>query len=248
MAPTVLTGRTYSTHKEYSVDVFGGETLMVTVTPDFNVISQWINDVVRNNCGPYRQPLVVGVGVQWTPPAFYVANPLPSNYYAADPSPGDYVSNTNQRGELLSDPPADSLQLCVGNQCLIIQLRYCDQVPNSLGSFLTDPKTTFVGVWNSQDAGKLARCSHRLEIGKLLDVRPSLVEHHVNDSWGRSMRGSSFEKIVEECMGYRGVRLDPEISRSDWTVYNLGRLQVLHASLDTHFCYRLGVGARLWQV
>ncbi|XP_010468139.1 PREDICTED: uncharacterized protein LOC104748154 [Camelina sativa] len=254
MDPTIVTERTrtYSTHKEYTVDFFG-DALYVTVTPDFSVINQWISDVFRNrnHCG-----LVVGVGVQWTPPALNVANPSDCCWkyifdnmmalanYAADPLPGDYVAtNTNQRGEFISDPPADTLQLCVGNKCLIIQLRCCDEVPNSLRSFLTDPERTFVGVCNSQDARKLARSSHELEIGELVDVM-----QHVNDSRGMSMEISSFEEIVEECMGYQGVRLDPDISMSDWTVYDLYDDQILQASLVAYVCHELGVRARLWQV
>ncbi|KAG7581672.1 Ribonuclease H-like superfamily [Arabidopsis suecica] len=341
MTPTIRIGGNYSTHQEYSIDVFGN-ALSVTVTSDFAIISQWIREVEYNNCGPYyHQPLVVGVGVQWTPPLSYDANPpsnryysdqplrgydanpppnryysdqpsrsydansppnryysdqpprsydanpppsryysneLPRSYnandhqtcgyyehssprdhyadppqynytgnpsrpsYCANPYPGDYISDT-ERGESNSDPPADTLQLCVGNKCIIIQLGHCDQVPNSLRTFLTDPETTYVGVWNSQDAGKLAISKHQLQIGKLLDVR-----QYVNDSRGKSMRGCSFEEIVEECMGYPGVRLDPAISMSDWSVYVLDRDQVLQASIDVHVCHLLGVLARLWVV
>ncbi|AEE75195.1 Polynucleotidyl transferase, ribonuclease H-like superfamily protein [Arabidopsis thaliana] len=175
MATTIRTGGYYSTHQEYSIDVFGN-TLSVTVTSDFAIISQWIHEVEYNNCRPYYlQPLVVGVGVQWTPPVSYDANPPPDRYYSDHHPPRSYDPNPPPN-RYYSDhhpphPPADTLQLCVGNQCLIIQLCHCDQVPTSLRSFLTDPNTTFVGVWNSQDAGKLARSKHQLEIGKLLDIR-----------------------------------------------------------------------------
>ncbi|EFH61161.1 hypothetical protein ARALYDRAFT_478600 [Arabidopsis lyrata subsp. lyrata] len=228
-SPTIRTVASYNTHLEYSVDFFGDE-LIVTVTPDSSVISRWIRDVLFNNRFS-SHPLVVGVGVQWTP-FYYYADPLENDYYADAPAGRNY-----------SDNPADILQLCVGNRCLIIQLGYCEQVPNNLRSFLGDPETTFVGVWNGQDAGKLARCCHQLEIGELLDIR-----QYVNDSWGRSMRRCSFAEIVEECMGYQGVTLDPEISMSDWTVYDLDLDQILQASLDAYVCHQLGVWARLWEV
>ncbi|KAL9291136.1 putative ribonuclease H-like superfamily [Arabidopsis thaliana] len=228
-SPTIRTVASYNTHIEYSVDFFGDE-FIVTVTWDSSVISRWIRNVLFNNRFS-SHPLVVGVGVQWTPFSYY-SDPRPNNYYA-DPPPIRYYS----------DNPADILQLCVGNRCLIIQLGYCDQVPNNLRSFLADPETTFVGVWNGQDAGKLARCCHQLEIGELLDIR-----RYVTDSWGRSMRRSSFEEIVEECMGYQGVMLDPEISMSDWTAYDLDLDQILQASLDAYVCHQLGVWTRLWEV
>ncbi|ESQ48787.1 hypothetical protein EUTSA_v10022181mg, partial [Eutrema salsugineum] len=120
------------------------------------------------------------------------------------------------------DPPADTLQLCVGKRCLIIQLSHCDRVPDELRRFLLDPEMIFVG---------------------LLDIR-----NYVQDSQGWSMRGCSFEEIVQECMGYQGVRLDPEISMSDWSVYDLCLDQILQASLDVYVCSELGVWARLWEV
>ncbi|XP_010468138.1 PREDICTED: uncharacterized protein LOC104748153 [Camelina sativa] len=239
-APTIRTVASYRTHTEHTVDFFG-EEFIVTVTPDPSVINRWIRDVLFNNRFS-SHPLVVGVGVQWTPLTYYSDSPPPDDSYATDLPPGCYYADPPPSGRSYSDSPADILQLCVGNKCLIIQLGYCEQVPNSLRSFLTDPETTFVGVWNSQDARKLAICCHQLEIGNLLDVR-----RYVNDSWGRSMRGCSFEEIVEEVMGYQGVRLDPDISMSDWTAYDLDNDQILQASLDAYVCHQLGVWARLWE-
>lgn len=54
------------------------------------------------------------------------------------------------------DSSADTLQLGVGNECLVIQLSHCDHVPDELRIFLLDPDTIFIGVLNSQDARKLA--------------------------------------------------------------------------------------------
>ncbi|EFH61162.1 hypothetical protein ARALYDRAFT_478601 [Arabidopsis lyrata subsp. lyrata] len=251
MDQTIRTGGNYSTHQEYSIDVFGN-ALSVTVTSDFAIISQWIREVLYNNCGPYYpQPLVVGVGVQWTPPLSYDANPPSNRYYSdqplrgydanpppnryysdqpsrsydanpppnrhysnepphsydandlppnryydhqtcgyyehspprdhyadppqynytgnpsrpsycANPYPGDYISDT-QRGESNSDPPADTLQLCVGNKCIIIQLGHCDQVPNSLRTFLTDPgpRSSAFGIVKTQESWRYLNISCR---------------------------------------------------------------------------------------
>ena len=68
------------------------------------------------------------------------------------------------------------------------------------------------------------------------------------DSQGRSLRGRSFEEIVEKCMGFRGVKLDRGISRSDWSVEYLSNDQILQVSVDAYVCFKLGVSARLWQV
>ncbi|ESQ52237.1 hypothetical protein EUTSA_v10017696mg [Eutrema salsugineum] len=185
---------------------FFGRVLVITVTSQASVINQWIRTV---RYFKRRHPLVVGVGVQWTPVRF-------------EP-----------------DPLPDVLHLCVGNRCLIIQLNHCKRLPDVLRSFLADREITFVGVWNSQDKGKLARCSHRLEIWRLLDVRLYLAA---------SLKNCSFEKIVEECFGYEGVRLDKEISTSDWGVCVLSNDQILQAAKDSFFCFKLGVKQCLWQV
>lgn len=211
MAPRVKSMASYNTHQDYSVDFFGVD-LIVTVTPTPSVIRKWIHRVVFNHRRSQRSnPLVVGVGVQWTP----------ANY----------------------DLPAETLQLCVGKRCIIIQLSHCDRVPQILRRFLADPEVTFVGVWNNQDARKLKQSSHRLEIVEPLDIR-----HYVEDSEGYSLKRCSFEEIVETCMGYRGVRLDPRISMSDWGVYDLRHEQILQASVDAYVCCKLGVWECLWDV
>ncbi|CAF2079549.1 hypothetical protein HID58_044316 [Brassica napus] len=207
MAPTIRTVATYNTHQEHTVDFFGNE-FTVTVTRSTSVITRWINNVQYYNHYSSSHPLVVGVGVQWTP----------------------------------ADPEADTLQLCVGTRCLVIQLSHCDDVPDELRSFLTDPRTVYVGFWNGQDAGKLARSRHGLEIGELLDLR-----NYVQDSGGFGMSRCSFEEMVEECMGYQGVRLDRGISMSDWSAYELDHEQILQASVDAYVCFELGVWVRLWE-
>ncbi|CAN6921213.1 unnamed protein product [Brassica oleracea] len=84
-----------------------------------------------------------------------------------------------------------------------------------------------------QDAKRLARTRYQLEIGELLDARMYVV-----DSQGTSLRGRSFEEIVEKCMGFRGVKLDRGISRSDWSVEYLGNDQILQV-VENKNCYSL---------
>ncbi|KAF3547488.1 hypothetical protein DY000_02004036 [Brassica cretica] len=178
--PPIRTVAIYNTHEVHSIDFFGNE-VTVTVTADASVICEWISNVHTYDCAPLtysHHPLVVGVGVQWTPRRV--------------------------------DSSADTLQLGVGNECLVIQLSHCDHVPDELRIFLLDPDTIFIGVLNSQDARKLATSRHELQIGELLDLR-----NYAQDCRGRSMRRCSFEEIVDVCMRCPGVRLDPEISMSD---------------------------------
>ncbi|CAH8356761.1 unnamed protein product [Eruca vesicaria subsp. sativa] len=207
----------YKTHQVYFIDFFG-QNLDVTQTDTPSIIRRWIhNEVYLHRRSRASHPVVVGVGVQWTP-----------SWYFSPPA---------------HDRAADTLQLCVGTSILIVQLSYCNRLPLVLRRFLTNPDTTFVGFWNSQDARKLEMSRHQLEIGELLDVRK-----YVADSEGRSMRGRSFEKIVEECMGLEGVKLERKISKSDWSVDYLSKEQIIQVSVDAYVSCKLGVDSRLWQV
>ncbi|VVA97377.1 unnamed protein product [Arabis nemorensis] len=105
-----------------------------------------------HQCPFYSHPLVVGVGAQWTPAWYYYADSPPESYYSDSPPESDYNFS----------PPVDTLQLCVGNRSIVIQLSHCDRVPNILHIFIEDQETTFVGVWNSQDARKLEESKHQL--------------------------------------------------------------------------------------
>ncbi|KAF2569055.1 hypothetical protein F2Q68_00026282 [Brassica cretica] len=59
------------------------------------------------------------------------------------------------------------------------------------------------------------------------------------------MRRCSFEEIVDVCMRCPGVRLDPEISMSDWSAEDLSHEQIRQASLDVYVCFQLGVCHRV---
>ncbi|XP_010468140.1 PREDICTED: uncharacterized protein LOC104748155 [Camelina sativa] len=240
MAPSIRTIRSYATQEKFSVDFFGDE-IIVTVTPDPSVIGQWIHDVLFSSRRS-SHPLLVGLGVYWTPnrsrsdpqPVQYRSDSQPVRYRSRSPPPVRHRS---------PEPEADTLQLCVGNRCIIIQLSRCHRVPNVLRRFLEDGDNTFVGVWNSQDAKKLEESRHQLEVVRLLDLRV-----HIVDSTGsRTLSNCSFEEIVEENLGHRGVRLERAISMSNWSVEYLSDDQILQATIDAYCSFKLGVLDHLWE-
>ncbi|KAF5738777.1 hypothetical protein HS088_TW13G01678 [Tripterygium wilfordii] len=139
--------------------------------------------------------------------------------------------------------PADTLQLCVGQRCLIFHLCNADTVPRKLRRFLLDPQITFVGFWNSMDARKLRDSWHDLQVHSLLDLRK-----HVKTDFGESLAGASVEKIVKEFLGFDGVRLDREISMSYWNAYELTHKQVLQACVDAHVAFLIGKNIRAWEI
>ncbi|CAL1375028.1 unnamed protein product [Linum trigynum] len=142
-----------------------------------------------------------------------------------------------------SSSPAQTLHLCVGTRCLIFQLYRADRVPLSLRKFLYHTGNTFVGLWNGSDQRKLYESEHVVGIHDLLDLRK-----YAEADDGRSLRGASAEDIVRETLGYEGVRLEKEISLSDWGRRDLGRDQVMQACVDAYVSFRIGRDLRAWEL
>ncbi|KAK7246249.1 hypothetical protein RIF29_41111 [Crotalaria pallida] len=133
------------------------------------------------------------------------------------------------------DPPAETLQLCIGHRCLIFQLCYTDRVPLKLRRFLMDPDNTFVGFWNHSDRVKLRGSLHRLEMCKdPVDLRLHVVtEYHENLSRAQT------RVIVKKCLGY-DVERGNDVSKSYWRVGVLSEEQVLYACVDAHCAFLVG--------
>lgn len=142
------------------------------------------------------------------------------------------------------DPPADTLQLCVGHRCLIYQLAHTDYVPMLLRRFLMNPDHIFVGFWNHSDARKLLNCRFQLTMwSEPLDLR-----HFVATSDGESLNRASVEEIVEQWLGLVGVRMDREISMSHWGEMFLSHNQILQACLDAHCAFLIGESLGPWEI
>ncbi|CAH9127585.1 unnamed protein product [Cuscuta epithymum] len=140
-----------------------------------------------------------------------------------------------------NDPPADTLQLCVGCRCLIFQLSHATTVPFVLRRFLRDESNTFVGIWTDSDQKKLAM-EHGLEIHRLLDLR-----RYVETDDGERLHTESVEKIVRECLGFEGVCLDQAISRSRWDAHFLSWDQVLQATVKAYVAFQIGKNEHAWR-
>jgi hypothetical protein len=87
------------------------------------------------------KPMVVGLDIEWKP----------------NLSREDYNK-------------AATLQLCIGEKCLIVQLLYTDCIPQPLKSFLMDSNFTFVGVQVAEDIAKL-NDDYGIECNKSADIR-----------------------------------------------------------------------------
>ncbi|XP_022761286.1 uncharacterized protein LOC111307534 [Durio zibethinus] len=157
-----------------------------------------------------RHRLVVGLGVQWNP------------YSSVD------------------HPPAATLQLCIGRQCLIFQLLHANHVPLSLRRFLADPRNTFVGVWNHSDEAMLLRSKHRISVSRVVDARDVAAERN-----GLS-RQLSMEKLAEIFLGADDVKKPKRVGVSAWDAYWLSLEQVQYACVDAFVSFELAKALKVW--
>ncbi|CAJ1963137.1 unnamed protein product [Sphenostylis stenocarpa] len=140
-----------------------------------------------------------------------------------------------------SDPPADTLQLCVGHRCLIFQLTQADSVPRKLRTFLNHRSHIFVGFWNRSDRRKLEYSEHSLDMSSdPLDLR-----YFAETETDESLVKDSVEKIVQKCLGYE-VQQRREISMSDWDRKHLSDDQVAYATVDAYCAFLVGRNSRVW--
>ncbi|KAK4264435.1 hypothetical protein QN277_025614 [Acacia crassicarpa] len=75
-----------------------------------------------------------------------------------------------------------TLQLCIDNKCLILQLFYIDQFPISLKNFFMDCKFIFVGVGVERDISKLGD-EYGLKFRNSQDIRDLAIENKRNMYW-----------------------------------------------------------------
>ncbi|GAU50476.1 hypothetical protein TSUD_409610 [Trifolium subterraneum] len=143
------------------------------------------------------------------------------------------------------DPPADTIQLCIGSRCLIFQLAHATNVPRILRSFLENPNHTFVGFWNHSDRQKLETSEYQFEMYRdPLDLRLCAEAEYEDDD--DDLARASVNEIVEKCLGYE-VEQRKEISMSDWSDEVLSDEQVIYASVDAYCAFRIGKNVKAWK-
>ena len=82
----------------------------------------------------------------------------------------------------------------------------------------------------------------------MIDNPIDLRLHAKSNITGESLVSASTETIIRECLGYEGVRLEREISMSDWEALFLDDDQVLQASVDARAAFLIGKSLSAWKI
>ncbi|XP_059441138.1 3'-5' exonuclease-like [Corylus avellana] len=128
---------------------------------------------------------------------------------------------------------AATLQLCIDDKCLIVQLIYMDNIPRSLKSFLMDSNFTLVGIEVAQDIAKL-RDEYKIECEKSADIGKV-----AKSQWPGRFRGPSLKELALEVVGLY-MRKPKDICMSNWGVRMLSEEQIEYAGIDAYASFRIG--------
>ncbi|KAH0766760.1 hypothetical protein KY285_002631 [Solanum tuberosum] len=120
-----------------------------------------------------------------------------------------------------------TLQLCIDNTCLIVQLFYLDEIPQTLKNFLANPNFTFVGVEVGEDILKLKN-EYGLVCTSQVDIRDV-----AKTKWpGRFSRPGLKDLANEICGIY--MPKPKHVCQSNWEA------QVEYACIDAYASYKIG--------
>ncbi|KAF8100095.1 hypothetical protein N665_0231s0034 [Sinapis alba] len=146
-------------------------------------------------------------------------------------------------GDEIKEDSVSTVHLCVGTECLIIQLdqllearhRLDLGLPSILANQFTDENIRFVGIFNGGHANKLDKAG----------IQFAANLHDVND-FLPYQENRSYKQVVEASRtrtgrSFHGFDLDPAITNSEWSKPDLDGPQISQAAADAFVRYKLGV-------
>ncbi|CAH9079284.1 unnamed protein product [Cuscuta epithymum] len=130
--------------------------------------------------------------------------------------------------------PVATLQLAVGDRCLIVQLLYCSAIPDELFGFLANSSYTFVGVGIGADLEKLVE-DYNLAVTNGVELR-NLAADQAND---RSLRNVGLKDMARRYLGVEMVK--PRwVTMGRWDQEWLSTAQIQYACVDAFVCFEVG--------
>ncbi|QHO57393.1 hypothetical protein HN51_011985 [Arachis hypogaea] len=188
---------------KYTIN-FGGKAIETTVTNKAIIVDQWIEEINVLYAGK-STVVVVGLDVEWRP-----------NY-------SRYMDNNKSA----------TLQLCIDEKCLILQLFYIDNLTLSLKNFLMNPNFAFVGVEVGDDISKI-RNEYDLNCGAHADIRELAME-----KWPGRFRRPGLKDLAKDVVGL-SMKKPKHVSMSNWEARVLSIEQVEYACIDAYASYKIG--------
>ncbi|WMV27205.1 hypothetical protein MTR67_020590 [Solanum verrucosum] len=126
-----------------------------------------------------------------------------------------------------------TLQLCIDEKCLILQLFYVDEIPESLKDFLNGTNFTFVGIEVGDDVKKLKN-EYGLNCCKIADICAIAKQR-----WPGRFRRPGLKDLALEIAGLN-MKKPKHVCRSNWEARELSSDQVEYACLDAYASYKIG--------
>jgi len=126
-----------------------------------------------------------------------------------------------------------TLQLCIDEKCLIVQLFYTDYIPQSLKSFMMDPNFTFVGIEVGHDIAKLNN-EYGVKSNRSADIRELAMRQ-----WPGRFRWPGLKDLAFEVSGL-SMKKPKHVCMSNWEARVLNENQVEYACIDAYASYRVG--------
>ncbi|XP_049389368.1 Werner Syndrome-like exonuclease [Solanum stenotomum] len=199
-------------YRLYNVILDEDDTEIETsVTVDPSTVSSWIKKIETEN-GSRLHRLIVGLDIEWRPNF----NP---------------VADRN---------PVATIQLCVGESCIIYQVLHSNHIPRRLRNFLNNDDYRFVGVGIRSDVDKLWE-DYDLEVSNVVDLREWAAEE------------LNKKKLLNKGLKYLGKKIagieiekPKSVTTSAWDQRWLSRKQICYACLDAYISFEVGRVLSAW--
>ncbi|EPS59715.1 hypothetical protein M569_15090, partial [Genlisea aurea] len=131
--------------------------------------------------------------------------------------------------------PAATLQICVGDNCLIFQLLHADRIPPSLIDFMSSRRNIFVGVGIESDLGML-QSDYNFGFGvNWKDLRTLAA-----DKYGmEDLKRSGLKRLANMILNI-DMEKPEDVTRSRWDDQYLSGDQIKYAAVDAYACFEIG--------
>ncbi|XP_065854222.1 3'-5' exonuclease-like [Euphorbia lathyris] len=183
---------------------FYTDQIRTLVTHTPSLVDGWLAEILQNR-RRNQVPFIVGLDVEWRPNFFrFMENPIAT------------------------------LQLCIGNRCLIFQIMHSPSIQQSLREFLQDGDFVFVGVGIANDVAKLLK-DYRLVVMNTIDLRSLAVQKSLDAAY----QNAGLKELTLRVLG-REIEKPKSITLSRWDSTMLTPDQVQYACLDAFVSCEIG--------